>query len=194
VLIAGGTGTDTAELYDPAHGTFSATAGNMTEPRSSHTATLLGSPDGTQNGYVLVVGTDGIADLYDPSTQTFTRVGSFETGSSGGLPFRQPVFAHTASLRNDGTVLAAGGYQNRLCSFTNHNAGPVSGTASALFAPESDGFTPTGSLNTPRDSHTATVLQNGAVLVVGGTQHSLLHFGRPCLHRAVVLSSAELFQ
>jgi hypothetical protein len=194
VLIAGGNGAATAELYDPTHGTFTATIGNMSESRSGHTATLLGAADGVQNGYVLIIGTDSSADLYDPSTQTFTRVGSFETAPSGGLPFRQPVFAHTASLRSDGTVLAAGGYRNRICGFFNHSAGPVSGYGSALFAPESDGFTLTGSLNTPRDMHTATVLQNGAVLVVGGTQHSLLRLGPGCLHRAVVLSSAELFK
>jgi hypothetical protein len=190
VLLAGG-GTATAELYDPVAGTFSVTAGAMTEPRSGHTATLLGAADGAQNGDVLVIGTDSSADLYDPSMQTFARVGSFESGPSSSLPVRQPVVAHTASLRDDGTVLAVGGYRIGLCTLTRH--GPISSGSGALFAPESDGFTLTGSLNTPRDSHTATVLQDGTVLIIGGTRHSLIRFFN-CHEIAVALSSAELFK
>src|SRR5437588_8802274 len=48
VLITGGNGLArgnaalaTAEIYDPSNGTFTATRGNMTAARTSHTATLL---------------------------------------------------------------------------------------------------------------------------------------------------------
>ena len=181
VLIAGGNpggnASASAELYNPATGMFT-TTGDMTVARAGHTATALGTQDGAQNGDVLIVGTDGSADLYDPSKGTFTRIGSL-------LPSMQRRTAHTANLRSDGTVLAAGGYdlegsRGLFC--------PVSGTAAALFAPESDGFTATGSLGTRRDSHTATVLADGTVLIVGGTEH------RGCFTGAVVLSSAELFK
>ena len=37
-----------------------------------------------------------------------------------------------------------------------------------LYDPASGTWTATGSLNTARDSHTATLLQNGMVLVAGG--------------------------
>ena len=152
--------------------------GDMTVTRSGHTATALGTQDGAQNGDVLIVGTDGSADLYDPSKGEFARIGSL-------LPSMQRRTAYTANLRSDGTVLAAGGYdlegsRGLFC--------PVSGTAAALFAPESDGFTATGSLGTKRDSHTATVLADGTVLIVGGTEHG------GCFTGAVVLSSAELFK
>jgi hypothetical protein len=40
VLIAGGTGADSAELYDPSTGAFTVT-GKMVIPHVSHTATLL---------------------------------------------------------------------------------------------------------------------------------------------------------
>jgi WD40 repeat protein len=193
VLIAGG-GTATAELYNPTSGTFTATAGDMTEPRSGHTATLLGAADGVQNGYVLVIGTDGFgtdgsAELYEPSTQMFSRVGSLPSliGFSG--------WRNTASLRNDGTVLAAGGSTETRCGrFAGF--GRVSRNGGALFAPESDGFTVTGSLNTARDGHTATVLQDGTVLVVGGTQQFFTPgiFPFRCIHHANILSSAELFK
>jgi hypothetical protein len=114
----------------------------------------------------------------------FGRVGSLPSpaGFSGTRD--------TVSLRDDGTVLAAGGTTVRLCS----GIAPVSVFGAALFAPESDGFTATGSLNTNRDTHTATVLKDGSVLVAGGTQHSVQPVFRGCLHHAVVLSSAELFK
>jgi hypothetical protein len=152
------------------------TTGDMTVARTGHTATELGTQDGTQNGDVLIIGTDGSADLYDPSKGAFARIGSL----------LQPIYAaHTANLRSDGTVLAAGGYglgggRGAICA--------ISGSAAALFAPESDGFTATGSLNASRYTHTATVLADGTVLIVGGTEH------RGCFTAPVVLSSAELFK
>ena len=75
VLIAGGmvpaeTGglmvLRTAELYDPASGTF-VTAGNMTVARTFHTATLL------PTGKVLIAGWEGSAELFDPATNSLDR-------------------------------------------------------------------------------------------------------------------------
>jgi len=190
VLVTGGgngTADPTAELYDPATGTFTSTAGNMTEPRNGHTATLLGTAvNAAHNGYVLIIGTDGSADLYDPSTQSFARVGTLPSGVSGAR--------NTASLRDDGTVLIAGGFRLVQCQLSIKAA--ASNNTAALFAPESDGFTITASLNTPRDTHTATVLQDGTVLVVGGTLHQAFIEGfHRCLGRGLhALSSAELFK
>jgi hypothetical protein len=191
VLIAGGSGTATAELYDPSPGTFTPTAGDMTEARSGHTATLLGSANG---GVLIISATDGSADLYNPTTQTFVRVGP--------LPSQYWPYAstgHTASLRNDGTVLAAGGYDTYTdagCGYPRPVYGPISTAGAALFARETDGFTVTGSLKTPRDTHTATVLQDGTILVVGGTRHDFVGLigAAGCERHIAVLSSAELFK
>ena len=68
VLVAGGSGSTSAELYDPGTGTWTNT-GSMNTLRSSHSATLL------PNGLVLVAGggtnnfTPSVpaAELYDPA-------------------------------------------------------------------------------------------------------------------------------
>lgn len=137
----------TAELYDPSTGTFSYT-GSMAYVRKNHTATVL------QSGKVLVVsGTS--AELYNPAT------GQFATVVSPTYPRK----GHTATLLNDGRVLLAGGYQSSGTSYGNSEAelfDPYSNTFSRL---PSNGL---GVLNTPRVAHTATLLPNGKVILVGG--------------------------
>jgi len=165
VPIPVGPGVASAELYDPVSGTFTPT-GSMSEGRTGHTATLL--IDAT----VLVTGTDNTAELFSPGTGTFSVVGAPSTG-----------FGATATLRNDGTVLVAGG-RNR-----------VSYALAEIFAPESGGFVATGALITARDGHTATLLVDGTILITGGTSHMLrCHPGGPCSGSNTVLSSAELFK
>jgi hypothetical protein len=68
--ITGGT-TSSAEIYDPATGTFAATA-PMTIARSGHAAVALA------DGRVLVAGgttATALAEIYDPATQSWTAVG-----------------------------------------------------------------------------------------------------------------------
>jgi N-acetylneuraminic acid mutarotase len=71
-----------------------------------------------------------------------------------------PRQSHTATVLNDGRVLAAGGFSDDL-SFT--------ALASAdLYDPISDQWSSTGSMNVARGAHTGTKLGDGRVLVAGG--------------------------
>ncbi|MFY9607071.1 MAG: kelch repeat-containing protein [Blastocatellia bacterium] len=134
-----------AELYDPETGTWSVT-GNPNTRLALPTATLL------QNGKVLVVGANS-AELYDPGTGTWSSVGRLD---------RSIRFGYTATLLPDGTVLIAGGLEDL------HFAGTVTYDAVELYNPNTGTWSSTGYLNIPRGNHTATLLPDGKVLVVGG--------------------------
>jgi Tol biopolymer transport system component len=156
VLVTGGGGEGTrssrsAELYDPSTGTWR-TTGSMATGRWLHTATLLG------DGRVLVLGgrspRDSVyrsAELFDPATGTFSDAGRMKDG-------RQQ---HTATLLPDGTVLVAGGY------WSDGKHWHVLSSAER-FNPQTGTFADIGSIGTPREGHTATLLADGRVLIVGG--------------------------
>lgn len=64
----------------------------------------------------------------------------------------------TATFLNNGIVLMAGGYNGSSVLFSSELYNPATGT-----------FAPTGSLNTARHAHAATVLNDGTVLITGVT-------------------------
>jgi hypothetical protein len=81
---------------------------------------------------------------------------------------------HTATLLPDGTVLIAGG---------SKNIGFRSELASAeIYDPASGSFRETGSMTTPREGHSATLLRDGRVLIAGGSANGV-----------TTLSSAETY-
>lgn len=151
VLIAGGFvgdggGLSSAELFDPATGTFVA-AENMRAARAGHTATLL------PNGKVLIAGGYNgdyldSAEVYDPAANRFAPAGRMVTGRSG----------HVAALLNDGKVLLLGGVGTGWTFLAD----------AELFDPQTNTFTKTGGMTTARESHTATLLGDGKVLITGG--------------------------
>jgi hypothetical protein len=153
VLIAGGYATHgtalaSAEVYDPATGTFTP-AGSMKSPRYRHTATLL--PDGR----VLVAGGSAgwawpafvetvlvSAEIYDPSTRTFSAAGDMTA----------PRFGHSATMLRNGLILIAGGH----------------GTTAELYDPSSGKFSPTGNMAAARTCPLATLLPNGTLFLASG--------------------------
>ena len=162
VLVAGGESSgylamDSAELYDPDTGTWTAT-GNMVTPRSGHTATLLPS------GKVLVAGggngVNASAELYDPGTGTWSVTGNMVVSRA----------LQTATLLSDGKVLVAGGFD--ITKPPGVGGSPEIVATAELYDPSSGTWSATGSMSTSRRDHTATLLPDGTVLVVGGRRNA----------------------
>lgn len=126
--------------------------GSLNTPRYDQSATLL------SNGKVLIVGGQqgstilASAELYDPATGTFTATGSLATART----------RHTATLLQNGMVLIVGGYN------LVPNVGLASPTNAELYNPATGTFSSVGRTANGHYEHTATLLNNGTVLIAGG--------------------------
>jgi uncharacterized protein (TIGR03437 family) len=155
VLVAGGYGLSSAELYDPATGKWSAT-GSMISQRGEHLAVRLTNGKvlvaGGSTGYLQFVTT---AEIYDPETGTWSPAGGFSVARANA----------SATLLTDGRVLVAGGARSVWASDTSRSA--------ELYDPDTGAWSPAGTMNDARADHTATLLSDGRVLVAGGGVGSL---------------------
>ena len=164
VLVAGGFGdtpsSDTelsAELYDPKTRSWIATASMGTRRVYGLTATLL------HDGRVLLAGGEGLPELYQPTT------GTWSTAAPGILS----LGGQTATLLPDGTVLFAGGWDG---------VTPIA--ASQIYDPTLSAWTPASPMHEPRVSAQTVLLADGRVLVVAGASNVKGDLG---------LTSAELY-
>jgi hypothetical protein len=155
VLITGGYNgvyLRSCEIFDPLTGRFSP-AGEMAIPRSGHSAVLL------RNGKVLLVGGVGTgwtflnsAEIFDPSSRSSRLTAKMSTARE----------SHTATLLGDGRVLIIGGHKGRRPNITIH-------ASAEIYDPATGIFSPTASMSFPRHKHDAVLLQDGSVLVTGGS-------------------------
>jgi hypothetical protein len=117
VLAAGGSDfvsvLASAELYDPAFGTWTPT-GSMTVPRHMHSATLLDNCKVLVAGGYNSAGAVNSAELYDPASGTWSTTGSFSEARLG----------HTAVLLNNGKVLIAAGLRLGIIMPVTHSEKP----------------------------------------------------------------------
>jgi Galactose oxidase, central domain len=180
VLIAGGDSTsehttnlDTAELYDPASGTFAATGnverfydpsvekffyqGKMNAAHGKHTATIL------SDGNVLIAGggnaagdAEATCEIYDAASGKFRPTGALQTARE----------SHRATLLQNGDVLITGGTDS-----TGHvlASAELYDPATSRFRLTTAAFPGTGTnMIDGRYEHTATMLTDGRVLIAGG--------------------------
>ena len=76
---------------------------------------------------------------------------------------------HVATLLPDGRVLVTGGF---FFSRDPGVAAPLAPTAPEIFDPRSGTSAPAGTMVAERSGHTATLLEEGRVLIVGGVKRS----------------------
>jgi hypothetical protein len=180
-----------AEIYDPATRTFSSAGSTPYLVESAAPTTLA-------DGSVLITGLASTSDassthygaraalLFDPATSTFSE-----------LLVGERRYHHTSTLLKDGRVLIAAGGDESSASY-------VPTITSAIFDPITRTFTPVGweesrpvdgwlqlvfvgnLMQVGRANHTATLLPNGQVLLVGGESFYPAKMGS-------LENSAELF-
>jgi uncharacterized repeat protein (TIGR01451 family) len=162
VLVAGGLGStspfpslSSAEIYDPATGTWSATGSMATQRFGSVVPFLTRLSDGR---VMAAAGSSGNgfssspngpqAEIFNPVSGTWSATGSLSVGRAGG----------TFSLLDDGSVLAAGG----------SDATPAIHSSAEMWDSATETWSMTASLAGPRVSHGSAVLADGRVLAMGG--------------------------
>lgn len=167
VLLTGGARaiwqiTNTVDVFDPSDNSI-APAATMSVRRWSHTATTL--PDGrvlvaggrtglsstpTSPFFGVVLDT---AELYDPATDLWSPTGSMNV----------PRRSHTQTLLGDGRVLICGGGD----ATSTSQQMPIA--SCETYDPATGMFTMVGDMTTPRSAHSVNLLDDGTVLIVGGS-------------------------
>ncbi|WP_433936327.1 Kelch repeat-containing protein [Sorangium cellulosum] len=147
VMVAGGSGAypypTAVDFYDPATDTWT-TGGALPYPMSPVGAALL------QDGRVLF-SPGGL--VYDPSTGTTTSVPLTPGEAARGWEFAQTALTPLPS----GLVLRTGGSDDERVL-----------KEAVLYDPATNTWSSAGTMSVTRHLHTATLLQDGRVLVVGG--------------------------
>lgn len=153
ILLAGGFGAagETAEIYDPMRGNFRAT-GTMTTARYGFSATLLDS------GQVLIAG--GSAGSSGGAAVSSVEIYNPVAGSFRPVPAAMPGARefHAAVLLGSGKVLLSGG-------IPASPGAPL--TPTVIFDEAGENFSQGPILSGMHTGHTATLLQDGSVLVAG---------------------------
>jgi len=153
-------------------------AGSLNDARGAHASVEL------DDGRVLVVGGaaakgrsgyTGEPELFDPMTGTFTRVSAL-SGDAGLMKNGKVVVRQTAPAAvklNDGTVLVCGGFgieKKGLFGFGKDKEDTLK--SAFIFDPSTNSFRKVGDMKYPRHSFSATIMDDGRVMIAGGYNDS----------------------
>jgi len=147
ILVTGGN-TNTAEIFDPATETWTMTTDTMTEIRANHTSVLL------DDGKVLIAGGGNAtltSEVFDPSDESFT--------ASNNDMVRDHYRCEMGTLPSgEAVIYGAAGF-----GFSSYNAEVYDPAINKWYNPSS------GSGQYGAEHYTMTELQNGKLLVAGGS-------------------------
>lgn len=179
LAIGGGVGIQAVaavEVFDPASGVWQATT-PMNQARRGHQAVVLG------DGKVLVAG--GInegellssVEIFDPGTSSWTTM----------APLSVPRLGSTLTLLTNGNVLVTGGTSAETASGAGGGQTIRPDATAEVYNVAANRWTTTsGAMSSPRFEHTATALDDGRVLIVGGQ-------GPPISGVAAALATTEIY-
>jgi hypothetical protein len=169
VLITGGTptssgpgGLTSTEIWDPL--TNQTTASGSLDPGMDHFLRTTERAFLLQDGRVFLVPggcgcrpmPTGAAEIWDPTSGAWRVIDTLKLTR----------VSHSATLLADGRVLIAGGMPEVLSSAAKPLADAF------IWDPVRETSTPTGSMIAARAQHLATLLHDGRVLMLGGTDES----------------------
>lgn len=145
------------EIYDPSLRTFSL-GPDMNFPRRNHVVTTLKDGRILITGGIQLVGSGFGAtpntEIFDPAAGSFVAANRMTDGR----------WLHTATLLKDGRVLIVGGRNNNCTA----NCLVYTLNTAEIFDLATGTYTPTGSMHISRCNHTASLLPDGRVLILGG--------------------------
>jgi hypothetical protein len=143
---------DFAQVYDPSSGTFRSMGGLSGFDGPPEATVLLTGTDLFSGGND-IGGSESSVELYDPEAGKFAANTRMSIARDG----------HTSTLLPDGAVLLAGGL-----ALANRSKPAVASVE--IWDPASGGFFGTEYLEDGRAGHAAVLLNNGQVLITGGSR------------------------
>jgi hypothetical protein len=164
---------DDAKIYDPTSGSVT-DAGGLCCFDGAPQASILLNGNALFSGGNDIGGSEISVELYDPTLARFAPPLKMSIARDG----------HNSTLLPDGTVLLAGGLV-----FANRSQPAVA--SAEIYNPATGTFSETGFLATGRADHAAVLLNDGRVLITGGS--TFLGSGLPTVNPINGMSSAEIY-
>lgn len=138
---------------------------DMKMPREGHKTLLL------NDGRVLIIGgtinsggnSTTSAEIYDPTRNKFMLVDNLKDELNEG---------YATTLLSDGKVLVSGGVRHTNIGGRDH---PEVLSTLQIYNPKTNKFSIIGEMKVPRRYHTATLLPDGQVLIIGGGSIKFIH-------------------